>query len=300
MNDQRPSSMDELFSQVRNHDPVPEGTVERVATRLETRPRLSFSPWLAAGLAAIVVLTLWSQLPRSALTPSLEPTPSKAPIAIAPPAVKEEKVPPLVPQKTATKADQEAEPHAQKRASKRPAVDKAIAAPKLQAPKPHLAVEPRVPPPPSAPELERAKPLPPTTPGLRAAERLASGASLAPSRADPPRFKERRSTSRYRPRAIVEFQRVDWDSLETQTLPAHFQPIINARDRRGLLAALDELPLQKRPGLLVVRGELRAGASRCTDAMADFSHVLSSDDHAARRRASYGRSICQDILQKTF
>ncbi len=297
--------MDELFSQVRNHDPVPSGTLERVATRLETRPRLSFSPWLAAGLAAIVVLTLWSQLPRS----TLEPIPSKAPIAIAPPAVKAEKVSPLVAQKTETKVEEKAEPHAQVRAPQavspskrpeRPAVDKAVAAPKLQTPKPHLAVEPRVPPPPSAPELERAKPLPPTTPGLRAPERLASGANLAPSRADPPRFKDRRSTSRYRPRAIVEFQRVDWDSLETQTLPAHFQPIINARDRRGLLAALDELPLQKRPGLLVVRGELRAGASRCSDAMIDFSQVLSSDDHAARRRASYGRSICQDILQKTF
>jgi hypothetical protein len=115
-------------------------------------------------------------------------------------------------------------------------------------------------------------------------------------RADPPvivRAEPAAKKRPYQPRAIIEFQQVDWPELEAHDeLPAYVRAIIDRRDPRALLAALDAIDVEGE--IRIVRGELRAGAARCTDAVTDFGAIL--DDAAARDlhgRAELGLRRCR-------
>jgi hypothetical protein len=71
--------------------------------------------------------------------------------------------------------------------------------------------------------------------------------------------------------------------------------------RSEALALLDgmELPSKgRRRDMLVTRGELRAGANRCAEALIDFGLALTSEsrDDTAAERALYGRASCRARL----
>ncbi len=84
--------------------------------------------------------------------------------------------------------------------------------------------------------------------------------------------------SAYQPRAIREFQRIDWQRWSARALPAAVAEMVRIKDSKGLLAALDNMPLRTRGSeLLVLRGRLRAQAHRCMDARADLA-AYSGDD----------------------
>lgn len=75
----------------------------------------------------------------------------------------------------------------------------------------------------------------------------------------------------YQPRAIVEFRHIDWQRWQGQALPQAVAELVRHKDTKGLLAALDALPLRSDGSpLLMLRGQLRAQAQRCEDARADL------------------------------
>jgi hypothetical protein len=71
---------------------------------------------------------------------------------------------------------------------------------------------------------------------------------------------------------VREFQDVPWDRLEREDLPPRLRPLIAKKDPAGLLAALDAMPSLDSE-LLVVRGQLRAGADRCDEALGDVERA---------------------------
>jgi hypothetical protein len=78
--------------------------------------------------------------------------------------------------------------------------------------------------------------------------------------------------SEYQPRAIREFRRIDWQRWSNRALPAAVAEMVRLKDSKGLLAALDAMPLRHRGSdLLILRGRLRAQADRCVDARADLA-----------------------------
>lgn len=93
----------------------------------------------------------------------------------------------------------------------------------------------------------------------------------------------------YRPRVFRDPSAFEWQALEGESLPAAIQAIVAERDPSALLAALDPMALEA-PALLLARGELRAAADRCPEAIADFTRVLSADPADARALA--GRAAC--------
>lgn len=228
-----------LFTAARSFQPVDRRMLERVAERLEARPRRHglLLP-LAAVVAAAALL-----LGHLAGEPRPEPASRSAPVAEAPAlrATEMVRLPEL-------------------RLPERPAIPPPMLRPRPDPVEPApLAVERPSPPVDVVPQLEVAPLAPP---------------------------------SGYTPRAIAEFQQVDWRRLEeSDELPAYVQSIVSKRDRRALLAALDRLDLDRE--LRLIRGELRAGEDRCSDAVADFDAVLGDGSlRALHPRASRGRQRC--------
>jgi tetratricopeptide (TPR) repeat protein len=97
--------------------------------------------------------------------------------------------------------------------------------------------------------------------------------------------------------------------LRLEARLARLDALLALGRRPAALVALEELPgdqVARRPGLRLLRGELLAGAGRCTRALADFDAVLqrrAATGPALTRnhheRALYGRASCRSTLGQT-
>jgi predicted Zn-dependent protease len=88
-------------------------------------------------------------------------------------------------------------------------------------------------------------------------------------------------------------------TLAPEASAARAQALLLTGDKRGALAALDQLSLDhggQTGELRIVRGELRSLAGRCKEALADFESVLQQAAGVPPEglaRALYGRASCR-------
>jgi hypothetical protein len=96
--------------------------------------------------------------------------------------------------------------------------------------------------------------------------------------------------------------------LRLEARLARLDALLALGRRPAALAALEELPrdqVSRRPELLLLRGELLAGATRCGRAIADFTALLEGAAGGPTRsldqqeRALYGRASCRATLGQT-
>lgn len=83
-------------------------------------------------------------------------------------------------------------------------------------------------------------------------------------------------------------------ALAHEVLLVRVEALLALRRERDALQLLDGAPLHDgaaQRALLLTRGELRAMAGRCADAVADFDRVLTRSD-ARDPRALRGRAAC--------
>lgn len=254
-----------LFDEARAWDPVEPAMLARVARRLKTerrRPRLFVPLSVLAAVAAGALFFL-----RPAPPAEVQPDPGMIEAHRPPPRFERTETPPVEPPSEAIARRTEPRPTP----APEPTPRNKQSAPALRA-----MAEPRAEPPERLVEKETEQ----------------KTRSEAAPRAEPDRSSSKSARKPYVPRAIVEFTRVDWKRLERHDeLPAYVQSIVARRDPNALLAALDQLDVA--PELRLIRGELRAGAARCAEAVRDFDAIL--DDTAAGAlhvRAAQARSRC--------
>jgi tetratricopeptide (TPR) repeat protein len=89
--------------------------------------------------------------------------------------------------------------------------------------------------------------------------------------------------------------------LSVEERVGRIEALLQLGQREQALALLDPMTLPStgpRRDMLVTRGELRAGAGRCAEALIDFGLALTSDERsdAAAERALYGRASCRARL----
>jgi hypothetical protein len=249
-----------LFAEARAWNPVDRALLDRVARRLEKRRR---TPWLPVACAVAIGIAV--------VAPRTEPPALEGPIVASPPrraishrlARAERGTPARIPP---ARSDERLAGEA------RALYPSSLAPNSIDA----LALYPSS----LAPSSLAPSSLAPSSRAPRSLE------ALAPPAREVPRAKP------YLPRAFADFQQIDWEWLEgNRALPAYVRSIITRRDPRALLAALDHLQVDRE--LRLLRGELRAGASRCPDAIADFDAILGDLTlHDLHPRARKGSSEC--------
>jgi hypothetical protein len=96
-------------------------------------------------------------------------------------------------------------------------------------------------------------------------------------------------------------RRVPHGALAPEALMAEVEALLALDRRREALRALDTLaigPIPRGDALAVLRAELRAGAGRCAEAIADFNRCAVGERCPAdvEARALYGRAVCRQRL----
>ena len=85
-------------------------------------------------------------------------------------------------------------------------------------------------------------------------------------------------------------------ALRAEARSVRIDALLQADRRRPALSLLDAQDLgstPRGPELRIVRGELRAAARRCGEAITDFSSALERVDGDLGERALFGRALCR-------
>src|SRR5258706_466003 len=73
----------------------------------------------------------------------------------------------------------------------------------------------------------------------------------------------------------------------------------NRAEALRLIEAERRAPAKESRQIVLIRGELRAGAGRCADALADFDAILAqAGSDSITERALYGRAVCYRQMQQ--